>query len=309
MRKKYILKNADDDRNFWEENWFVTNLEDAVRFCGESPVTPVLDKYFPKKGKILEGGCGPGYFVIYYSRMGYDMEVVDFAKGAINRTLSVYPETPIKEGNVLELDYPDNYFKAYYSGGVVEHFEDGPYAALKEAYRVLDKDGTLIISVPYFNLSRRINTYKNPALLINGSSDVYPDFDGFKSVYKLTPRHNRDGLNREGFSFHQYEYTKNEFARILDESGFDIILNRPLSIIWGLRDFSFIRKAMAEYSNQSISKIADSASAKPAVRSRDSFLKNLILKEDRNLPFAGPLLKVLGAGFANLILFVCKVRK
>jgi ubiquinone/menaquinone biosynthesis C-methylase UbiE len=39
--------------------------------------------------------------------------------------------------------------------GVVEHFEQGPLPALKEAYRVLKPDGMIFVSVPTFNIIRK----------------------------------------------------------------------------------------------------------------------------------------------------------
>ncbi len=40
-------------------------------------------------------------------------------------------------GNVESLPFKDNSFSGYISLGVIEHFEEGPIKALREAYRIL----------------------------------------------------------------------------------------------------------------------------------------------------------------------------
>ena len=64
---------------------------------------------------------------------------VDYAKNTVKRIKEICPELDIREGNVFNLNFPDNFFGTYYSWGVVEHFEDGPEPILKEAYRVLER--------------------------------------------------------------------------------------------------------------------------------------------------------------------------
>lgn len=312
MRKKYIVKDKGDDRKFWEGNWDRTDIEDAVKFCNISPLRPIFDTYLPKNGKILEGGCGTGHFVIYYKQKGYDIEGVDFAEEAINRARKLYPEIPLKKGDVLHLEYPDNYFKAYYSGGVVEHFEEGPYKALIEARRVLRNEGLLIISVPYFNPFRITNSRININMFGRRHSESSLDFDGIKSLYTLTSVHKRENPPVDGFSFHQYEYTEKEFSDILKACGFQIILTRPVSISWGLMDVAFLRKLFTKaiidktYSNDIKQGKAVSLTKRHRVK---TFFKRIIVSEDYSYMLTRPILRLLGHNFGNLILFACKVKK
>jgi len=308
MRKKYIVKKANRDSDFWEDNWLKTNLEDAVRFCAQSPVRPVLDMHFPRNGKILEGGCGPGYFVIYYKQKGYDIEGVDFAHEAIKRTLSIYPDMPLKEGNVFNLDYPDNYFNAYYSGGVVEHFEEGPFKALKEARRVLCNDGMFIVSVPYVNLCRRIHKFFVSILRRKKYSNIFYDFDGLKSIYSVRKKHEVEKPPLSDFSFHQYEYGKNEFAGILKEAGFEIVRVMPFSVIWGLKECSLARNVLNKKLNLSEVKVSGSKGCAKQGFVR-GFIKKLIVNEDRSSIFMKFFAVILAGLFGNMVLFVCKVKK
>ena len=122
---------------------------------------PILEKYLPKEGKILEGGCGLAPGVCVLRKKGYDAEGIDYSKKTIDFVVNHYPNLPVRVGNVFDLDYPDNSVKSYISLGVVEHFEEGPQKILEEAYRVLDKRGILILSVPYFNPLRKLKSFFN----------------------------------------------------------------------------------------------------------------------------------------------------
>ena len=72
-----------------------------------------------------------------------------------------------------ELLFPDNEFKCVYSLSVLEHLLN-PCQHLKECYRILEKDGTLVILTP------NISTYFTAMLILLGkmpSSGPHPDSD------------------------------------------------------------------------------------------------------------------------------------
>ena len=106
-------------------------------------LSPFFKKYFPYPPKrILEGGCGIGKYVIAYRKLGYDIVGVDFSGDTIKRIKEEVDEKlPVYEADVTALPFGDGFFDCYYSGGVLEHFEDGPDCLLKEARRILKKGG------------------------------------------------------------------------------------------------------------------------------------------------------------------------
>lgn len=303
---------------YWDKNWQNSNIESAIKFCEISPIKAILDTYFPKKGKILDGGCGLGQIVIYYKNRGYDIEGVDFAPRVIERILAYDKTIKVQEGDILKLPYQDNSFSAYYSGGVVEHFEEGPKLALREARRVLKKGAVLIITVPYFNPSRRIRSFLSLGFKNQKSSTVKLDFNGMKSMFLLTNVHRRTLSPFPGFSFHQYEYTKKEFSQILNNCGFNIIFSRGISIIWGLMDNDFFRKVVHKMltnreNNRSLKdsedREMDQSKTSNLSKKIKSYLKKMLISEDTHrIGFGRFILKVLQYTSGNLILFVCKAR-
>lgn len=314
MRIKYLPKDLDTNSRFWDRNLSTSDIEDALNFCEISPLREVFDKYLPKQGRILDGGCGLGQYVIYYRRKGYDVYGIDFAAQTIKRTLEYDKSIPLIIGDVARLPYPDNYFSAYYSGGVVEHFEEGPYRALKEAHRVLSQDGLFIISVPYLNLTRLSGSYLRYILTGKRFFGPLTDHNGVHSAYMLAELNDRLSSPFENFSFYQYEYTKSEFTRILKECNFEIIMSRGVSIIWGLMDYSLIRflsASMKKRRNAAGHDYQSHSQETPASFSQriKSHIKKIIINEDYSLVSGRIFLSLLNNMYGNLILFVCKVKK
>ena len=70
---------------FWDDTWSDGQLEEAIRFCDLDPLRPLFERYAPPGTRLLEGGCGRGQYVVYYSRKGVRVTGIDFAAGALVR--------------------------------------------------------------------------------------------------------------------------------------------------------------------------------------------------------------------------------
>ena len=310
MRKIYLSDKQGKDSEFWDKNWQDASIEEAKRFSQISFLRPIFDKYFPKAGKILEAGCGLGHYLIYYRNRGYDIEGVDWAKETVKRILEYDNTIPIKTADVSALPYKDKYFKVYFSGGVIEHFEQGPFKVLKEAYRVLDTDGLLIITVPYINLLRAVEDLLF-FRLINCKTHQRLSIDGHKMRYTLVKEHNRQNNPFQEFHFHEYAYKRKEIGSILRQAGFEIIYSRGISLMWGLKDFALVRMSYGKFAGSQSKPEAAFIDARPANSDNKirNFLKRIIITEDYNFRPARPLLYCLQRLCANSILFICKKRR
>jgi len=196
------------DRSFWDSHWDNVDIEVAVKNLSGSLLAQVMEKYLPKEGKILEGGCGLGQWVLYLKRKDYNIIGVDFSENTIRRVKKRFPSLPVIVGNILNLLFSDESFSAYISLGVIEHFEEGPDTALAEAHRVLQKGGLLLCSVPYFNPLRRIKK------------------KFFKSYH----------LPKAGEEFYQWAFTKKEIRNIMKNAGFQVHRIIPFDAVKGIKD-------------------------------------------------------------------------
>lgn len=209
-------------------------------------------KYLPKKGKIIEAGCGLGYYVLALARRGYEIEGVEWSREAVRLIKKRYPRLKIKTGDVRKLKVKDGYYSGYISLGVVEHFRSGPEDYLREANRVLKKGGMVFISVPYFNLLRRIKSIL-----------------GF---YRGSPA---------GLDFYQYAFTEAEIENVIQKSGFKVIDNFHYDAYKSLREeIPILKKILFKKQNSSklIAKHIVKTESVKKVRGRISVSRPLYLR-------------------------------
>jgi SAM-dependent methyltransferase len=103
--------------------------------------------YVPKKGNLLELGCGAGNITLWAAKKGYNVYGVDISPTAIEwageNALECDMEADFRVGNVLDLkDYNDNFFDIVLDGHCFHCIigEDRK-AFLSSAFRVLKRGG------------------------------------------------------------------------------------------------------------------------------------------------------------------------
>lgn len=226
----------------WQKKWSTEDLQLAIKNCEKDPVClPYFLKYLPKDGFVLESGCGLGQWVIYLSRLGYQMIGVEIVPDCVERCKKYFPEMDIRVGDVRNLLFPDQYFNGYISIGVIEHMIEGPESTLKEMQRVLKPGGVAILTVPSFNyflrtwypfrellvkifrynrLIRKIlgkpcfpyDKHKNQTKLKEIKKQLHPDFWPIIGIDPI-----------KGPIFIEYKYRRNQLENFLKLFNFEII--------------------------------------------------------------------------------------
>lgn len=274
-----------DDAVPWNALWDTTQFEEVHRAGGTNFLTAAFHQYFPKDGKILEAGCGLGQYVAVYQQQGYDIEGVDNSPIAIQKIKERFPDLPVRLADIRELPYASKSVAIYFSGGVLEHFEQGPWEALKEAHRVLRDDGHLIMTVPWMNLARRVGD-----LMFFRRPEDYVRVQQFMVQAPLKP----------GWQFYQYCFERAEILRVLRQAGFKAISARGVSIVWGMK------KLLNRQRGTWIPKPGTLAShVRSGVHQRPS-LKSLLLLERSENRILDALLSVLGLSVGHMLLIVCQ---
>jgi SAM-dependent methyltransferase len=161
----------------------------------------VLLKTMHPAGMHLEAGCGAGYWVAALNQRGLKVEGIEYAQNLVELVNSVNPQLPVRRGDALNIDRPDNYYDTYLSFGVVEHRIEGPEPFLCEAYRVIKPGGKILISVPFFGPIRML---KNRLSLYDSKQPELP--------------------------FFQYGFSRKEFTAYLEQAGFSIETVRILYV-------------------------------------------------------------------------------
>lgn len=187
----------------WERNWEDISMNEIMEIFSYHRVKKQMEiftRVLPKNEKILEGGCGLAPYLIRLRQLGFDVEGIDYNEAPLKKAHSFDPLLPLKTGDVNAIPYPDNHFGGYISLGVIEHFTEGPLQAVREACRVLKKNGVFVLMVPQNHFFMRLTAplralKRNKALrrLLKKPEDTYYWEQYFKRQ-ELVPL-----LEREGF--------------------------------------------------------------------------------------------------------------
>ena len=214
----------------WEKNWQDVSMQDVLGIFSYDRVKKqmaLMLRVLPKQGKILEGGCGLGPYLIRLRQLGYDVEGIDYNQGPIQKILSYDPALPVKMGDVTAVPYPDATFSAYISLGVIEHFTEGPQKALREANRVLKKGGVLYLAVPRNHFFMRL---------------AWP-LQFLKSRQFLRKFFNKP----EDHHYWEQYFKRKDLVRLVNEAGFDVREIHALDHSHALVSFSGIFRDKKSY--------------------------------------------------------------
>ena len=147
------------------------------------------------KGKVLDVGCYPGHMGEILEKQGWEVWGIcspfEEMKGERIKAVNVEKEKWPFENESMDLVVMTE---------IIEHLTDDSKKYLREAFRVLKKGGKILITTP--NIIRWQNVIK----MILGKNIYFPIIQLAQDIYY---RHNR-------------EFTMDELAMILKESGFEI---------------------------------------------------------------------------------------
>lgn len=214
----------------WDQFWNGLTPESEIRMWDFYGGRQWISKYVPRYGNVIEAGCGLGRYVFYFSKLGIDIDGVDFSKPTIeflNKWKLKYGfKADFKEGDVTNLPYENNSLRGYISLGVIEHFIEGPHKAITEAFRVLQPGGIAIITTPSISWNVFRERLKRRA----------------KNIVKKIIRYNEK--NKE---FFQYEYRPSTLKKLIESSGLKVTAYDGADLLYTFTEFG-------NFSGENISK-------------------------------------------------------
>jgi len=141
-----------------------------------------------KSGKIFEPGSGGGMASATLAKQGFELTCMDLSKNALVKNQSLFKEQSLDGkyilGDIFHLPISNNKFDIVFNQGVMEHFRlEGmnPSVAVNEMFRIVKKNGTLIIFVP---------AYYSPLFF------VYRIMKGLNLIDKYWPYADQDFLHK-----------------------------------------------------------------------------------------------------------------
>lgn len=316
MRKAYFPKRHPVGKGRNETQWDPVSIEKTVAFCGTDYMRSIFLEHLPSSGPILEAGCGLGYYVIYYQELGYQIYGLEWVSEVLRRTKRYRPDAGVLGGDVHHLPFKNKTFKMVFSGGVLEHFELGPSQALREAHRVLDDDGLLLVKVPCVNALRRLEDFFHLTLRRKTLKSTIRR-DGREMVHHRVETVGMNGPPPEGCHFFQYYFTKSGLISILEQSGFEVLKVHGAAIETGLLEFPWFRALFGRFWPGQRT-VGQPSSSGEAGRSNSSpsgilnhpglrrWLKKFLVSEVADSPPVRVLLRLIQGLVGQHIVFVCR---
>ena len=170
-----------------------------------------------KQGEIFEPGSGGGMASATLAKKGFNLTCMDLSQNAIKKNQELFQEYTLSGkfliGDIFNIPISSEKFDIVFNQGVMEHFRlEGmnPSSAVKEMYRLVKKNGTLIIFVP---------AYYSPLFF------VYAILKKLNLIEKYWPYADQDFLH------------KNELMEMMKEIGSDEI---KIKRVWSSLFFSLI---------------------------------------------------------------------
>lgn len=117
----------------------------------ESLMLRILLPHLTDRCDVLDAGCGAGSFALKLCDAGCKVTAVDasasFAAETARRLGAVSCRADVRQCTLEDLPFADRSFCAISCGEVLEHLPDDR-ASLQELFRVLQPQGTLLVTVP-----------------------------------------------------------------------------------------------------------------------------------------------------------------
>ncbi|MCC6383999.1 MAG: class I SAM-dependent methyltransferase [Bacteroidia bacterium] len=136
----------------------LTAYYSVYSYTSDRPVSPVtiksyhrlLDEFerYRKTNKILDSGCGLGYFLVEAAKRGWEVYGTEFSKSAIR--ICSEKGIDMREGALSPEMFEDAAFDVITSFEVLEHINN-PHDEVSAISKLLRKDGLFYCTTPNFN--------------------------------------------------------------------------------------------------------------------------------------------------------------
>ena len=142
------------DKLYSDEVYYRETPEDMdnIKYLWQRRFNSIMAMLPKEPGNILDVGCGKGLFLNEAKQRGWQIFGTEYSPHTAKYAVENYG-IDVFTGDLLQTRYPDKYFKVISFWHVLEHlFSPSDY--IKEAHRLLQNNGLLIIESPNSNESK-----------------------------------------------------------------------------------------------------------------------------------------------------------
>ena len=185
---------------------------------------------FKRSGKVLDIGCGYGYFLAACREKGYDIHGLDFSDWAAHHARDRIG-IPLTIGPLDEVSFPENSFDVITMWHSLEHMSD-PREAVSRANSWLKDDGLLVVDVPNYTGTDARNLKEE----WNGWDPPY-------HFYHFTPQALTSFLGKFGFRvIRKKDYHSETIKASLKKYPLINLIARPISKFYSGHSFAVVTR-------------------------------------------------------------------
>jgi ubiquinone/menaquinone biosynthesis C-methylase UbiE len=187
---------TEPNEEYWYKNFNEISIEQGLKEARNNPLFKIILSHLKPSMKVIEVGAGYGRFIKILQESGIkNVSGIEINEKLIDMGKKI--KIKIEKADIRNLPYKNNSMDAYIDMGVLEHFSiEDQKSIIKEANRVLKKEGLAFINVPVINNIRKI---------------IYPLMYIKNKIKKI-----------RGAPFYQYIYTKNEICSLIENYNFKV---------------------------------------------------------------------------------------
>lgn len=173
-----------------------------------------LTRHAGNQGRLLDVGCGHGFFLRTASSAGWEAHGIDVSEHALAYGRNRLDLQHMTRGDFLQSGFPDGHFDAVTLWNSLEHVAS-PSATVAEAVRVLRPGGVLMVRVPNIDFSRLLWRFR-PLLSLVGMGHW---------SYLMTPPPQ-----------HLFGFSRKTIRALLEKHGFEVLEVSPAGVKVGSYD-------------------------------------------------------------------------
>ena len=156
-----------------------------------------IEKFAPRKGKLLDIGCGYGFFLEAARRGNWEVYGIDISKHAADYAQNKF-SLNVSHGTIEDARFPECFFDVITMWDLIEHLND-PRDFIQKVRQYVKQNGLIVIKTPnqdslYTHLGDLI--YK-----ISAAKILFPILSqyGYSHLYRFSPMTIKSLLEQEGF--------------------------------------------------------------------------------------------------------------
>ncbi len=176
--KKYDFNKSANDYDSYYTSDFGKKVDEIEKKCFFGFMNRIKNK------KVLEIGCGTGYWTEFFVQKGFSVTAIDIAEKMLEKAEKKnLKNVEFLKADVLQLPFKDNSFENIFAVTSLEFTENQP-KAFSEIFRVLKKDGYLLVGG--LNAKSELAEHKN-------ENETFKNADFFteKSMYNYLSKYGK----------------------------------------------------------------------------------------------------------------------